>query len=231
MSILAIIPARGGSVGLKNKNMYPLNGKPLLFYTIQAAKKTKLLDRIVVSSDSNKILNFAKKKLVEVIKRPKNISDSKSTTHQAIIHCLNYLKKEENYIPYIILILQPTSPLRNSNHITNAIKIFLKDKQATSLVSCVKVPHNFHPASVMKENNRGYLTNFLKEKKKIFRRQDKSPVFARNGASIYIIKNSHVKKFLFGGRIIKFLMDQDSSIDIDSLEDIKKAEKILKKIK
>jgi len=229
MSILAIIPARGGSVGLKNKNMYPLNKRPLLFYTIQAAKKTKLIDRIIVSSDSNKILNFSKKNLVEVIKRPKKISDSKSTTHQAIIHCLNYLKKKENYIPDIILILQPTSPLRNSRHISSAVKIFLKDKQATSLVSCMKVPHNFHPSSLMKENDNGYLINFLKGKKKIFRRQDKSFVFARNGAGIYIIKSSHIKKFLFGGKIIKFLMNEESSIDIDSLEDIKKAEMILKK--
>ena len=80
MSILAIIPARGGSVGLKNKNMYPLNGRPLLFYTIQAAKKTKLIDRIIVSSDSNKILNFSKKNFAEVIKRPKKISGSSNNS-------------------------------------------------------------------------------------------------------------------------------------------------------
>lgn len=173
MSILAIIPARGGSVGLKNKNMYPLNDRPLLFYTIQAAKKTKMIDRIIVSSDCNKILNFSKNNLVEIIKRPKKISGPKSTTHQAIIHCLSYLKKNENYVPDIILILQPTSPLRNSKHISKAIKIFLKDKQAMSLVSCMKVPHNFHPMSLMKENNKGYLINFLKVRNKIFRRQDK----------------------------------------------------------
>jgi N-acylneuraminate cytidylyltransferase len=231
MSILAIIPARGGSVGLKNKNMYLLNRKPLLYYTIQAAKKTKLIDRIIVSSDSKKILDFAKKNLVEAIKRPKNISGSKSTSYQAVMHSLNYLKKKKNYVPDIILILQPTSPLRNSKHINKAIKIFLKDKQANSLVSCIKVPHNFHPVSLMKENNKGYLIDFLKRKKKIFRRQDKGSLFARNGAGIYIIKNSHISKFLFGGKIIKFLMNEESSVDIDSLEDIKKAEIILKKIK
>ena len=93
MSILAIIPARGGSLGLKNKNMYPLNGRPLLFYTLDAAKNAKLIDRIVVSSDSKKILNFSKQNLVEVIKRPKKISGSKSTTQEAIIHSLNFLKK------------------------------------------------------------------------------------------------------------------------------------------
>lgn len=228
MSILAIIPARGGSVGLKNKNMYPLNGKPLLSYTIEAAKKVKIIDRIVVSSDSKNILNFSKNNLVEAIKRPKNISGSKSTTHEAIIHCLNFLKKKENYIPYIIIILQPTSPLRNSKHINKAIKTFLKNKNATSLVSCVKVPHNFHPMSLMKENNEGYLINFLKAKKFFFRRQDKDLLFARNGAAIYIIKYAHVKKFLFGGKIIKFLMDENASIDIDSLSDIKKVKKILK---
>jgi N-acylneuraminate cytidylyltransferase len=70
--------------------------------------------------------------------------------------------------------------------------------------------------------------NFLKKKKFIFRRQDKDLLFARNGAAIYIIKYQHVKKFLFGGKIIKFIMDEDASIDIDSLSDIKKAKKILK---
>jgi N-acylneuraminate cytidylyltransferase len=228
MSILAIIPARGGSVGLKNKNMYPLNGRPLLFYTLDAAKKAKLIDRIIVSSDSEKILNFSKKNLVEVIKRPKKISGSKSRTHEAIIHCLNFLKKNENYIPDIIIILQPTSPLRNSKHINKAMEIFLKDKKATSLVSCVKVPHNFHPMSLMKESKGGYLVNFLKGKKFIFRRQDKDLLFARNGAAIYIVKYEYVNKFLLGGKIINFTMDEDDSIDIDSLADIKIAKKILK---
>ena len=228
MSILAIIPARGGSVGLKNKNMYPLNGKPLLYYTLDAAKKTKLIDRVIVSSDSKKILNFSKKNLVEVIKRPKKISGSRSTTHEAVIHCLNFLKKNENYIPDIIIVLQPTSPLRNSKHINKAIEIFLKDKKATSLVSCVKVPHNFHPMSLMKEGKGGYLVNFLKGKKFIFRRQDKDLLFARNGAAIYIVKYEHVNKFLFGGKIINFTMNEDDSIDIDSLADIKIAKKILK---
>ena len=228
MSILAIIPARGGSVGLKNKNMYPLNGRPLLFYTLDAAKKAKLIDRIIVSSDSKKILNFSKKNLIEVIKRPKKISGSKSTTHEAIIHCLNFLKKKENYVPDIIIILQPTSPLRNSKHINKAIEIFLKDKKATSLVSCVKVPHNFHPMSLMKQSKGGYLLNFLKRKKFIFRRQDKDLLFARNGAAIYIVKYEYINKFLFGGKIINFTMDEDDSIDIDSLADIKIAKKILK---
>ena len=230
MSILAIIPARGGSLGLKNKNMYPLNGRPLLFYTLDAAKKAKLIDRIIVSSDSKKILNFSKQNLVEVIKRPKKISGSKSTTQEAIIHCLNFLKKNENYIPDIMIILQPTSPLRNSKHINKAIEIFLKDKKATSLVSCVKVPHNFHPMSLMKESNDGYLVNFLKRKKFIYRRQDKDSLFARNGAAIYIVKYEHVSKFLFGGKVINFIMDENTSIDIDSLADIKKAKKILKRI-
>lgn len=229
MSILAIIPARGGSVGLKNKNMYPLKKKPLLFYTIHEVKKVKLINRIIVTSDSKSILNFSKKYSIETIKRPKKISGPKSTTHQAVIHSLNYLKKKENYIPSIILILQPTSPLRNSTHINKAINIFLKDKLAHSLVSCVKVPHKFHPLSLMKKNEAGYLIDFIKSKKKIFRRQDKEIIFARNGAAIYIVKNSHVKKFLFGGKVISFLMDEKSSIDIDSLEDIKKAEKFLKK--
>jgi N-acylneuraminate cytidylyltransferase len=80
----------------------------------------------------------------------------------------------------------------------------------------------------MKQSKGGYLLNFLKRKKFIFRRQDKDLLFARNGAAIYIVKYEHVFKFLFGGKVINFIMDENTSIDIDSLADIKKAKKILK---
>jgi CMP-N-acetylneuraminic acid synthetase len=201
MSILAFIPARGGSKGLKNKNLYPINNKPLLFYTIKAAKESKFIDKIVVSSENKEIINFTKKNLVEAIKRPKNLSHSSSRTHQAVLHCLKILLKKDKYIPKIVIILQPTSPLRTAVHIDEALNIFLNNKEADSLVSCLKVPHNFYPLSLMRINKKNYLENYSKKKIPL-RRQDKELLYARNGAAIYISRYPSIKKNIIGKKFI-----------------------------
>ena len=118
--ILALIPARGGSKGIKNKNIKLFNGKPLIEWTIRSALNSKLIDKIVVSSDSNKILNISKKLGVDVILRPKNISGDKASTESVIKHCIKYYK---NFYQTVVL-LSPTSPLRKKNDIDKAIKFF-----------------------------------------------------------------------------------------------------------
>ena len=123
MNILAIIPARGNSKSIKNKNLIKINGKSLIDYTIESSKKSKILSRISVSSESKKILDHCKNK-VETITRPKKLSKDNSKTIDVVNHCINHLKKTEGYIPDLIVLLQPTSPFRNSKHIDNAINLF-----------------------------------------------------------------------------------------------------------
>ena len=226
MKILAVIPARGGSKGIKNKNLVNFNGKPLIYWTIQAAKKSKLISEIVVSTDSKAIQKFSEKVGVKVDQlRPKSLSQDDSLTIDVIQFELEKLNKKKIFPNYIVT-LQPTSPLRNENHIDKAIKMICRDKNADSLVSCVKIPHNYSPESLMVKS-KNYLIN-SKFHKNIFRRQDKKTYFARNGAAIYITKTSKIRNYIFGGKILAFEMDFFTSIDIDTLTDLKLAETIKK---
>jgi len=224
MSIIAIIPARGGSQAIKNKNLVNINGKKLIEYTIEAAKKSKKINKVVITSDSEKIIKFSNKLNVCSIKRPKNISRSNSKTFDAIKHALNILKRKKNYKPKYVVILQPTSPLRKFFHIDKALNKLIKNKEADSLVSCVNVPHNFTPKKLMIRNKKG----FLIFKKKIIRRQETKLYLARNGAAIYIFNYNKVKNNLFGKNTIPFLMDKISSFDIDDHEDLNIAKKLIK---
>ena len=227
MNYLAIIPARGGSKSIKNKNLVKINGTPLIKFTLEAALKCKKITEICVSSDDDKILNFSKKFNVTTIKRPKNLSLDNSPTHPVIKHCLKFYKKLKK-IPKNVIILQPTSPLRNTQHISQAIKKYEKNKSFQTLVSCIKVPHNYEPNSLMFEKN-GCL-KFTK-KKKIFNRHKKKIFYARNGAAIYIIKYPLINKKIFGPKIIKYEMDEFSSIDIDNYNDLKLCKMIMKNYK
>ena len=139
-NVLAIIPARGGSKGVPKKNIRNFLGKPLLIYSIETAKESKIVDKIVVSTDSNEIANIARSAGVEVIRRPANISGDSATTESAMIHCLDALKLQ-NYEPNFIVLLQPTSPIRPKHCIDLAMKQ-MKTENLDSIVSVVK-SHKF----------------------------------------------------------------------------------------
>tara|TARA_B110000495_G_C23033032_1_gene615876 strand:- start:1208 stop:1660 length:453 start_codon:yes stop_codon:yes gene_type:complete len=142
MQVLGIIPARGGSKGIPLKNLKKLDGKPLVKYTIDAAKKSKLLNRIIISTDNGKTAQVAKNSGIEVpFVRPKRISGSKSTQFQVIKHTLDFFKKE-NYFPDIVVLLQPTSPFRTTKIIDDSIRELIKS-ETTCVVSVT--PMKQHP--------------------------------------------------------------------------------------
>ena len=162
MKFTVIIPARGGSKGLKNKNIINFYNKPLIFWTITEALKSKFVDRVIVSTDSKEIQDISLKCGASVpFLRPKSLSGDKASTLSAVKYTMKKLIKDENYSTDYIITLQPTSPLRNKKNIEEAINKILEDKNADSLVSCVYVPHNFLPESLMKMNG-----NTLKPKLK-----------------------------------------------------------------
>jgi len=230
MKILAIIPARGGSKGIKNKNITDFYGKPLIYWTINAALKCKLIDKVVVSTDSLKIKKISEKiGAVVPFLRPKKISRDKSKTLDAIKYTVKRLEKEKNYFADYIVTLQPTSPLREEKHLNASIRKIISDKNADSLVSCVKVPHIFNPNSLMKLKG-NYLKDYINSEK-VLRRQEKKKIFARNGAAIYITRRSSIDAFIYGGNIIPYLMNHISSIDIDCKEDLKIALMYMKNLK
>ena len=230
--ILAIIPARGGSKGIPGKNLSNLCRKPLIKWTIDEAKKSNLIDKIILSSDDNEIIEYCRKQGIEVpFKRPKNFAKDNTPMLPVIKHAINFLKVNKKYVPDYILLLQPTSPLRTYKHIDEALNL-LMSSDADSVVSVVEVPHNFNPYSVMKLKN-GYLKPFLKYNENMNLRQKKPKFYARNGAAIYAFKfNCLIKKnSIYGDKILPYFMKREESIDIDEKFDLELAEVIIKKNK
>lgn len=211
MKYLAVIPARGGSKGIKHKNRKLLNGKPLIQYTIDAVQQSVIND-LVVSTDDINIANIAEKLGVNVVMRPKELAQDDTPTLPVLQHALN--KSGAKYDA--VITLQPTSPLRTVNHINEAIQLFESNKGADSLVSVVKVPHNMVPESIMAIEN-GELVNYIESTP--LRRQDKPIYYARNGAAIYITTVKQLAHSVFGGKIIPYEMSKNDSFDIDDSED------------
>ena len=218
---LAIIPARGGSKRLPNKNILNLNGKPLIAWSIEAAKKSKYIDEIVVSSDSDEILEIAKKYKVKALKRPDELATDTAKSEEAILHVL------ENYpeFEYIVL-LQPTSPLRTEKHIDEAIEL-LKKKNADGIISVCEVDHSPLWSNTLPENLD--MSNFLRDDIKGKRSQDLPTYYRLNGA-IYICKTDRFlkeKTFFIKDNIFAYVMDRKSSVDIDDEVDFKLAEVLM----
>lgn len=227
MKYLAIIPARGGSKSITKKNIHPLSGKPLIAYTIQAALGSKLIDRIIVSTDCLEIASVVSKYHVEAQMRPPELGLDTTPTLPVLNYVVDSLQKD-GYLPDAICTLQPTSPLRSSRHIDEAIAIFNSRPDADSLVSCVRVPHNFVPTSLMKITKTDHLVPYLDNSVQCsLRRQDKPTFYARNGAAVYITRRDRIKDFIFGGCCVPYVMNQIDSLDIDEYEDITHAEYIL----
>lgn len=226
MEILGLIPARGGSKGIPNKNIRKLCGIPLISYSINAAKKSKLISRIHVSTDDPKIASVAKKQGISVpFMRPKSISKDSSSNIEVIKHSLSQLKNKENFVPDIIVYLQPTSPLRTSAMIDQSIKM-LKNSNASSVLGVKKVKN--HPYSMFWKKQK-FLKPFNQNYLKYLRRQDSPTLFYPTG-SIYTFWRKTVEKTNshYGPRILPYVLPEESSIDIDTKYDLSLAEFILK---
>ncbi len=224
MKTLIIIPARGGSKGILNKNIKPLNGKPLIQYTIDAAKKINSDEDICMSSDSELIIRTVQNLgLKAPFKRPPHLAEDNSGTYEVLVHAINYYKNKGVHYDTIIL-LQPTSPFRNSLHIREALSLY--SNKLDMLVSVKETESN--PYYVLfEEDENNYLTP--SKKGNYTRRQDCPKVWEYNGA-IYIInvKSLLQKNMSEFTKIKKYVMDNKSSIDIDTPLDFKFAEFLMK---
>ena len=223
MNIIAIIPARGGSKGIPMKNLVKLNSKPLLYYSIKSSLNSIYINKTIVSTDDSKIANYALKCKSEVICRPKKLASNNAQIEPTIMHSIDYLKKHENYVPDIVVLLQNTSPFRTFNHVDGAIKFCLK-KNFDSVLSGFKT-HRFF----WEKSSRTYVPKNYNPQKRP-NRQNISNQFIENGA-IYITKYNCFKKSKcrISGRIGLFEMPQEKSYEIDSKHDIFIVEKLLKK--
>jgi CMP-N,N'-diacetyllegionaminic acid synthase len=224
MKFFGIIPAKEKSSGLKNKNIKLFNKKPLIYWTIKAAKKSKKLKNFLITSDSNKILNISKKYKAKILHlRPKHLALPQTLMIDVVRY---YYKYYQNYDA--IVILQPTSPLRDSEDIDKACSIFER-AGSDSLVAVKKLEHTSNPEQIfsLKKSQLKYLRNSPKQK---FIRQKKKNYYVSNGSAVYITKIKNLSKFIIGGKISAYVMPKYKSIDIDDGDDFKAAE-VLSKFK
>ena len=220
--IIAIIPARGGSKGIPNKNIYPICQKPLIAYTIEAAKKSKYIDNVVVSTDSEKISEVSKQYGAKVpFLRPDILASDTAKTIDVLIDALDRLQKNnEKY--HTLVLLQPTSPLRSTEDIDSAIELFFAN-ECESLVSVSEVKIN--PVLIRKIVD-GKACPILNQSSTV-RRQDFEKYYRVNGA-IYINKIDKLTgQTSLNDNSLAFIMPSSRSLDIDTPDDIKEAEKII----
>ncbi|MFC2151957.1 cytidylyltransferase domain-containing protein [Bacteroidota bacterium] len=221
---LILIPARGGSKGLPRKNIIPLNGKPLIFYTLEIAKKVVDLKNICVSTDDIEIAKAVEKYGVKVpFMRPSELSTDVTSSEAVIKHALDFYKNEKNINYKKIILLQPTSPFRKKEHLTDADSLWSSDTDM--IVSVVKTKANPY-FSLYEENKNGFLQR--SKASDYERRQGIPDVWQLNG-SIYIINvdSFNVKGMRKFDKIIKYPMDKIYSVDIDDVLDLKWAENLL----
>lgn len=223
--ILGIIPARGGSKSIPRKNIINVGGKPMIAWSIGASLKSKYITKTIISSDDEEILKVGEKFGAVPIKRPSKYATDSATMMPVIKDCLLQLKKKGESFDILIL-LQPTSPLRESIDIDEAFTTFFKSK-ATALISGYEPAKS--PFKSFKMDEKGFLKGLVNNRFTFMSRQDLPKTFYPNGA-IYII---YVKEFLkleklFTSKTIPFFMPIEKSVDIDSMEDIKKISKIIK---
>ncbi len=220
--IAALITARGGSKGIPKKNITKLCGKPLIHWTVESAMKSKYVDKIFLSTDNDEIISSVKKFPVEVpFKRPKNLSSDKATSTDVILHFIDWMKKSGNDYDTLLL-LQPTSPFRKSEHIDSSIKKFLGSEKALSLIS---VTENIKsPYLSRKISADGFVENLFNVKSEK-RRQDIPVTYYINGA-IYLININNFEKYktFQTPKTLSYIMPYYSSIDIDEPMDLKIAE-------
>jgi len=212
-SSIAIIPARGQSKRIKNKNLSEINGIPLIAHTIKHAVQSKGISEIYVSTDCEEIARVSDKYGAQVIHRPKEISDDLSSSESALLHALDYRKSNGLKDPEYVVFLQCTSPIRKPNDIDNAIKNII-DSGANSLLSVCD-----NKRFIWKnENENGASINYDYMDRK--REQDMEKQYQENG-SIYIVQTSHLRETnnRLGGKISFYEMDYWSSFQIDEPED------------
>ncbi len=230
-SFLAIIPARGGSKSIKNKNLYIIKKKPLIYYTIKSAINSKYLNTILLSTDSIKIANYVKKfsKIKIPFLRPKKLAGDKILTLPVLKYTLlRYEKIFKNKFDFVVL-LQPTSPLRTSNDIDNSIKL-LNKKKTDSLISVTSVGAN-HPLRMKKILKNKRLNNYISQKNtdNMNPRQTLPKVFIRNGAIYIASRELILKNKISSKKTIAYEMSEDKSINIDNYKDIILLKHVMKK--
>jgi CMP-N,N'-diacetyllegionaminic acid synthase len=218
VQVLGLIPARGGSQGIPGKNLAPLCGRPLLAWTVGAACAARSLDRVVVSTDSKEIAATARELGADVLERPAELARDEVPMRDVLLHALEELGR-----PEVLVLLQPTSPLRRAEHVDEAVAL-LRESGADCVVSVVEVPHRYRPGSLMAlEGDRIVPLGPVPAT-----RREKPVVYARNGPAVLVLRSERIGSDLYGGDCRPYVMEPRDSIDVDEPFDLELAELLLR---
>ena len=221
--VLAVIPARGGSKGIPGKNFYPISGKPLISYAIEAALESRCVGRLIVSTDDKKITEVSSTYGAETVQRPIEISGDGHQSEQALIHVIDHLEANEKYTPEWLIFIQCTSPLLFPGDIDEAYKV-ASTEGYDSVFSAYE--ERFMGRWQYSKNNTVNPVNYKPDKRPM--RQELSREFVENGA-IYVMRTDHLKRTgtRFGKKCGIYVMPLERSFQVDTLEDISLIEKII----
>lgn len=225
MKVLVIIPARGGSKGIPHKNIKPLNGKPLIHYTIDVARGIVKDEHICVSTDDADIIKCVEDYGLKVpFVRPAELATDTAGTYEVLLHALYFYEKQGKEYD-VVLLLQNTSPFRTVQHVTEALELYRSDIDMVVSVNETKTNPYYN---CFEDDSEGFLKKTL-DSTMFVRRQDAPKTYEYNGA-IYVINPVQLKKMPLGKftRRIKYIMDDIHSVDLDNMMDWKYAEFIMK---
>lgn len=226
-NVLGIIPARSGSKGIPNKNLRELAGKPLLGYVAEAARAAGVFDRIVLTTDSEEIAELGRRVGLETpFVRPKELAEDDTAMLPVLQHAVRFLE-DEGWKPQIVVLLQPSSPLRTPQHIADAVEK-LKGGNCDSVVSVIEIPHVFAPQKALRVED-GFIRFWSDEAGSITRRQQLEPTYAREG-TVYAVWRDVLmnNNSIYGDRCMPFVLPAEESLNLDTLDDWDRAEKKLK---
>jgi len=214
MDVLGLIPARGGSKGVSRKNLAEVAGKPLLAWTVEAARAASELTRVVVSTDDDEIAAEAG---VEVLRRPAELAADDTPMLDVVRHAVSELG------PDVVVLLQPTSPLRRAEHVDAAVRLLL-ETGADAVVSVVAVPHRYSPEALM-----DVVDGRVVARGSARTRQEKALVYARNGPAVLALRSERLSDDLYGGDCRPYLMDPRDSLDVDDSFDLELVDLLLRR--
>ncbi len=230
MNVLGLITARGGSKGIPGKNLAPCGGRPLLAWTCDAARNARCISRTLLSTDDELIAAAGRALGVDApFLRPSELAIDTAKSIDVAQHALAWLEQREAWRTDVLVLLQPTSPLRTGEHVDEAFALLADEIEA--VVSVVEVPHRFMPWNVMKLDGnllRDYHTAELPFERTL--RQGQPKLYARNGPAVIVTRASCIQAGSFyGDRCAPYMMSAHDSVDIDEREDLELADWLLRR--
>lgn len=227
LKILGLVPARGGSKGVPRKNVRSLSGRPLLAYTADAARASRRLSEVVLSTEDEEIARIGRGLGLDVpFVRPAELARDDTPMLPVVVHALRWLEEHGRSFDAVCL-LQPTNPLRRAEDIDGCIELFERER-ADAAVTVLPVPHEYNPHWTYLRCENGCIHLAMGERAPIPRRQDLPPAFHREG-SVYVVRRDVVleQESLYGRFLVGYEMDANRSVNVDSLDDWERAERLL----